>query len=114
MEQWANLSASGAVILCLVWGITKGLPHLIQQFREDSAQQRAEFKEELQEQRSSFQEELRSHRDQSRALAESGHQAVNNLAEAFNGLKTELQKEYATNSAILMRRDKSDDESVHD
>lgn len=81
--DWTNLSALGALIICMVWGITRGLPNLVQSFREELAGQRSDFREELKE-----------HRDQSRVLAESGHDAVRTLSGAINNHAAELQKQF--------------------
>ena len=79
--DWANVSAVGCLILVVVWGITKGLPSLL-----------ANFKDELKAQRSDFREELKEHREQSRTLAESGHAAVNSLASSFDKLSVSLDQ----------------------
>jgi cytochrome b len=78
-DQWMNLSAVGALITCMIWGITKGLPALVERFTDAMVQQRADFREELKEQRL-----------QSRSLAQSGHVAVNRLSDAFNELRVDL------------------------
>jgi hypothetical protein len=67
-------------------------------------------------------EEMQAARASSKELAESGHNAVNNLAASFQELKLELQRhrlvmehafETASGSEIFKRRRTGDPESVH-
>ena len=104
LDQWMNVSALGCLIICMIWGITKGLPNLVETFREQSAEERKqyfeenkaarqEFREELQEQRQAFRESLSQQSEQSRQLAQSGHEAVRRLAEDIRGLSERIGDE---------------------
>lgn len=82
LESLSNLSSTACLIIMTIWAVTKGVPSLLEKFSVQINQQRLEFRTELAE-----------HREQSRAIAESGHAAVNRLADAFKELKDELREE---------------------
>lgn len=86
--DWQNLSAVAAVVGMMVWGITKGVPNLIESFREEMATQRREFRD-----------DLAAHRQQSAELAKSGHQAVERLAAAIENMADEVHDMKRTDDA---------------
>lgn len=67
--DWSQIPSDVAVIGAFFWGVTKGIPNIIDT-----------FKEELQRQRTEFRDELTTHREQSARLAEAGHQTVKTLS----------------------------------
>ncbi len=83
IAPWAELGAVGCLIVTVLWLVTKGFPAVVERFTIEAASCRKEFREELKE-----------HREQSRALAESGHSAVNRLADSFDELKNELRRDF--------------------
>jgi len=106
MENWKELGALGALIVVVIWGITKGIPSIVARFDKQLSAQLEAFRVELRHARESsrdeiqharqiFREELQEERAQSRALVESGHQAVNNLAASFRDLSDELRRDLA-------------------
>ena len=90
-EGWSNLTALGALIVCMVWGVTRGIPGMLQKFVEESEKQRDTFSQDLDQQRNDFRDELKEYREHSRVLAESGHAAVQKLAGSINDLRTDLK-----------------------
>lgn len=86
LAPWAELGAVGCLIVTVLWLVTKGFPAIVERFTAEAATCRKEFREELKE-----------HREQSRALAESGHNAVNRLADSFDDLKDELKRDFRSN-----------------
>ena len=79
-DSWANLGAVGIMAGLLWWVITKGIPKL-----------QSGFVAELKAQRETFRDELAKEREQSRDLATSGHNAVNNLSESVRDLSNEIK-----------------------
>lgn len=105
MDQWTNLSALGALITIMVWGVTKVLPNMFQAYRDESQAQRREFleeqaasrqeyREDIAAMQNNFREELKAHRDQSKELAVSGHKAVDNLAGKVDTLTQEIRTRF--------------------
>tara|TARA_R110000824_G_scaffold15044_6_gene63620 strand:+ start:2976 stop:3338 length:363 start_codon:yes stop_codon:yes gene_type:complete len=101
--NWQELTASAAVCGVFIWGITKGLPSLIKTFAEDSAETRGQFTlalnvhrddftEALSSQRTEFRDDLAVTREQSRQLAQSGHDAVHRVADSVEQLTEKIDK----------------------
>ena len=88
VDQWSNLSALGCLICCVIWGLTKGFPSLVDKFTEETARQRTDFKEEIQAQRTDFRTALVTQRQHFRVeMATTRAQSV----EALNNLATHVQ-----------------------
>ena len=77
--QWANLTAVGALIVVVLYLITKGLPSMLEKFAAI-----------LQEQRNDYREEMRLHREETSALVKDGHVAIDKLATNIQDLTGKL------------------------
>ena len=80
LQGWAQLGATGVVCALLVWLVTVAGPKVMNSFSQAVKEQRDDFKQELKE-----------HRQQSRQLAESGHDAVRGLTGSFERLSEQLK-----------------------
>jgi hypothetical protein len=85
--NWQELTATAAMCGVFIWGIVKGLPTFYVKVSDDQTRTREQFvvaleehrvgfTEALSSQRAEFREDLKATRDQSRILAQSGHDAV--------------------------------------
>lgn len=89
--NWQELTATVAILGVFVWGITKGLPNLIKSFAEESEKQRTAFSDALVDQRKEFREDLAATREQSRVLAQSGHNAVSKMSSSVEQLSEKIE-----------------------
>tara|TARA_R110002020_G_scaffold457315_1_gene674173 strand:- start:50 stop:418 length:369 start_codon:yes stop_codon:yes gene_type:complete len=114
--DWSNLSALGCLIGLVLWFVVKGLPGLLerqardsaaaradfkesigsvvnecsqqrQEFREESALQRAAAKDEANTMRHSFEHLMAQQREQSALIAKSGHASLDNLAHQIEAIR---------------------------
>ena len=101
--NWQELTATAAICGVFVWGITKGLPTFYarvsedqeptrQQFTDSLLDHRREFTESLSSQRSEFRDDLAATREQSRILAQSGHEAVNRVSGSVEQLTERIEQ----------------------
>jgi hypothetical protein len=101
--NWQELTATAAICGVFIWGITKGLPNLVKTFTEDSAASRGEFTQSLtvnrdsftvalSSQRAEFRADLAATREQSRLLAQSGHDAINRVTGSVNELGDKVEQ----------------------
>lgn len=67
MPDVTNLTALGALILLVLWGVTKGFPGIIDAFREETREAREAYAEEAKGARQEFREDLQKQRDDFRA-----------------------------------------------
>lgn len=71
--NWTDLTSNGAVIAALLYGITKGIPNMIQAFRDEQSALRDDHRE-----------DMTAAHDRSARLASSGHDAVKQLSESVD------------------------------
>lgn len=101
--NWQELTATAAICGVFIWGIIKGLPTFYvkvsddqaqtrKQFTESLDQHRQEFTDSLRVQRAEFRSDLAAAREQSRLLAQSGHDAVNRVTVSVEQLGEKLDK----------------------
>lgn len=77
--DWTNLTSNGALIVTLVYGITKAIPGMIQAFREEQADLRADHRHEMEKAN-----------ERSERLALSGHTSVGKLSDSVKRVADEV------------------------
>lgn len=101
--NWQELTATAAMCGVFIWGITKGLPTFYTKVSDDQNETRRQFTESLEEhrndftaslrsQRSEFRDDLAATREQSRILAQSGHDAVNRVSGSVDHLTEKIEQ----------------------
>lgn len=90
--NWSELTALTCVLGAFIWGLTKGLPALLEQFSASLTIQQTDFKEALDKQSATHRTEMAEHRAQSGDLARSGHTTVKNLSESVTTLAHEVRE----------------------
>lgn len=83
--DWQQIPSTAAIIGAFIWGITHGLPKLI-----DS------FKEELQRQRGDFRQELDIYRQRHDVREERNNDAVMSLSESVNKVADQVNLMHKT------------------
>jgi hypothetical protein len=78
--DWSNITSNGALIITLIYGITKAIPGMIQSFRDEQAELRADHRIAMEKAN-----------ERSERLAKSGHEVVNNLSESVGRVADEVQ-----------------------
>lgn len=79
--DWSNITSNGALIITLIYGITKAIPGMIQSFRDEQAELRADHRRAME-----------TANERSERLAKSGHEAVNGLSESVGRVADEVQQ----------------------
>ena len=83
--DWSQIPSDVAVIGAFIWGITKGLPSIIET-----------FKEELQRQRTEFREEQRVTREHHERVIDSTNSSVNRLTESVDKVAETVDRMHST------------------
>jgi hypothetical protein len=87
--DWSNITSTGALIMTLLYGITKAIPNMIQAFQDEQAELRKDHRKAM---------ELTNERSERIAL--SGHETVGKLSESVGRVADEVAtlREHAVNN----------------
>jgi len=83
--DWSQIPSDVAVIGAFIWGITKGLPKLVET-----------FKEELQRQRDEFRDEQRVTREHHERVLTTANESVNRLSESVDKVAETVDRMHST------------------
>jgi Sec-independent protein translocase protein TatA len=83
--DWSQIPSDVAVIGAFIWGITKGLPKLVET-----------FKEELQRQRDEFRDEQRVTREHHERVLNTANESVNRLSESVDKVAETVDRMHST------------------
>ena len=92
IDGWMNLTALSAVIGTFVWGITKGLPSLVNSFREESQTIRNDLVGEITRQRNDFREEIKLERAAFQTISISRDEALKDMARSCDSMRQEFHE----------------------
>jgi len=90
LGSWANLTAVGALIVIVLYMVTKGFPAMLQTFTETSIKEREAFGIILTEQRNDFKEELKAERESHNETNKSCHAAIEKMSDNVQSLSDRL------------------------
>jgi hypothetical protein len=78
--DWSNITSNGALIITLIFGITKSIPNMIQSFRDEQ-----------QELRTDHRKAMNAANERSERMVESGHAVVGQLSATVGRVADEVQ-----------------------